>query len=201
MKITQNDMAMMFEDLNRTYFDGELKTPKFIVTHTLDAMGLFHRRGNDIEIRMSDVYDRELKSYKNTMLHEMIHLKLDQNGIEEKEQHGKNFMREAKRLNEFGWNITPLCDTSNEKINEGTTRKRTVYVFFDKKGYMAVAAERGGERLVELNLRSSGVRQVRKIVTDDPMFALLPSCRNSIVGIRLSDEQIEYCDNKFFIKI
>lgn len=197
MKITEEQMSVMFDELNAEYFDSQLLRPSFRVIHTLDALGLYCRKKLTMEIRMSDVYDRDEHSYKTTMLHEMIHLKIDQFHIKDNADHGKVFMKEARRINAFGWNITPVSDTSKTKINEGTTRKRTVYIFKKDQKVFAVASERGGEHVLESNIRKYGIPEWNKIVTNDPMFAALPSCRVKIIGITLTPEQISYVKEHF----
>lgn len=201
MKITTSYMSNIFQELNEKYFDGTLKTPDFRVTHCMDTLGQYIREGLSSEIRMSDVYDMDDRTLKETMLHEMIHLKIDQFYIKDNASHGKAFMKEANRINEFGWNITPLGDSSGFEINEGTIKKKTVYVCFDNRGCIAIAAERGSEKIVEANLRKHGCRKIKKIFTDDPAFAKLPSCRTSLTGKRLSENEIYEIENRLGIDI
>ena len=201
MKITQEIAEGMFVELNADWFDGDLVPPQIRVTHTLDALGEFVREGDHREIRITDAYDRDDRSYRNTMLHEMIHLKIDQFGIRDNAAHGKVFMREAKRLNEHGWEIYPVSDGNGFTVNAGTVRKRTVFMFPYHGKPTAVAAERGGENTVIALMRRFGITSYDRVCTDDPMFARIPSCRNKLMGITLTPEQISYVYDTFGIDL
>ena len=197
MKITESQMSEMFKELNEQYFDGQLDTPNFRVVHTMDALGLYCHDTNGNEIRITDVYDRDDRSYRQTMLHEMIHQKIDQFRLKDNSEHGKVFMNEAARLNDLGWDITPVSDSSSFSVNEGTTKKRSIYIFLVIGKVMAVAADRGGEKTVEAVLRKYGARNIKHIFTDDPMFARLPPCRVKLKGITLTEEMIEKVNERF----
>jgi len=67
----------------------------------------------------SEYYDFDEETFRNLMVHEMIHYYLAWNRIKTKKDHGKEFMEIANNLNEkYGLNITKTLDASSFKRTE-----------------------------------------------------------------------------------
>ena len=132
-----NNMPDMFWECNRLYFDHRLRTPKFGLMHTYRNLGRFEYRWGEkkkpvkkryMAILMSDYFDFDEETFRNIMVHEMIHYHLLFNGTDDcstfgfllrffgfrGSDHGPEFMAMAESLNQkYGLNITKTYDASN----------------------------------------------------------------------------------------
>ena len=127
----------MFWECNRLYFNHKLPTPKFDVMHTYRKLGKFAYRWGEkkkpfkkrfMVILMSDYFDFDEETFRNIMVHEMIHYYLYLNSTSDcstfsrflrvlgfkNSDHGPEFMAMAESLNQkYGLNITISYDASN----------------------------------------------------------------------------------------
>ena len=132
-----NTMPHMFWECNRLYFDHQLRTPKFGLMHSYRKLGKFEYRWGEqkkpvkkrhMVILMSDYFDLDEETFRNIMVHEMIHYYLYLNGESNcstfrrilrffgfnSSDHGPKFMAMAQKLNkQYGLNITKTCDASS----------------------------------------------------------------------------------------
>lgn len=70
-------------------------------------------------ILFSEYYDFDEETFRDIMVHEMIHYYLAWNRVKTKKYHGKEFMEIANGLNEkYGLNITKTLDASSFKRTE-----------------------------------------------------------------------------------
>ena len=105
--------------------------------HTFRYLGKFEYRWGEkkkpvkkryMAILMSDFFDFDEETFRNIMVHEMIHYYLYLNGTSDcsvfsrflrfvgfkNSDHGPEFMAMAQKLNEqYGLNITKTCDASS----------------------------------------------------------------------------------------
>ena len=132
-----NTMPHMFWECNRLYFGHQLRKPQFGLMHTFRYLGKFEYRWGEkkkpvkkryMAILMSDFFDFDEETFRNIMVHEMIHYYLYLNGTSDcsvfsrflrfvgfkNSDHGPEFMAMAQKLNEqYGLNITKTCDASS----------------------------------------------------------------------------------------
>ena len=132
-----NTMPHMFWECNRLYFDNQLRTPKFDLLHSYNRVGKFEYRLGEqkknikkrhMVILISDYFDFDEETFRNIMVHEMIHYYLYLNGEGncsafrfflrlfgfKSSDHGPEFMAMAQKLNDqYGLNITKTCDASS----------------------------------------------------------------------------------------
>lgn len=132
-----NTMPHMFWECNRLYFGRQLRKPQFGLMHTFRYLGKFEYRWGEkkkpvkkryMAILMSDFFDFDEETFRNIMVHEMIHYYLYLNGTSDcsvfsrflrffgfnSSDHGPEFMAMAQKLNEqYGLNITKTCDASS----------------------------------------------------------------------------------------
>ena len=117
-----NTMPRMFWECNRLYFDHSLPTPKFGLMKKLNILARFEFQKNKKGkapikrqiILFSEYYDFDEKSFRNLMVHEMVHYYLAWNSVKTRSDHGKEFMAIANELNEiYGLNITKTLDASS----------------------------------------------------------------------------------------
>ena len=131
-----NNMPMMFWECNRLYFDRSLPSPKFGLMKRLNYLAMFEYRKNKKgkapikcqTILFSEYYDFDEDTFRNLMVHEMIHYYLAWNGVKTKKDHGEEFMAMAKELNEkYGLNITKTLDTSSFKRTEQAPKVKGIW--------------------------------------------------------------------------
>ena len=122
-----NTMPRMFWECNRLYFDHSLPTPKFGLMKKLNRLARFEYFKNNKgkapikrqTILFSEYYDFDEETFRNLMVHEMIHYYLAWNRINTKKDHGKEFMEIAQDLNvKYGLNVTKTLDASSFQRTE-----------------------------------------------------------------------------------
>ena len=100
------DLKADFDMINDLMFDGKLKPVKLRIMSTKNVVGLLSFEGfaeidgktskilcsKVKDIGISDFYDMERQEYLNVLAHEMIHLWMVQNNLDEKDPHGPIFM-------------------------------------------------------------------------------------------------------------
>ena len=130
-------MPHIFWECNQLYFNNKLRTPKFGLIHTYRNLGKFEYRWGEkkkpvkkrhMVILMSDYFDFDEDTFRNIMVHEMIHYYLYLNSTSDcstfsrflrvlgfkNSDHGPEFMAMAESLNQkYGLNITISYDASN----------------------------------------------------------------------------------------
>ena len=129
-----NTMPQMFWYCNSQYFNHMLPTPKFGILHSFCKLARFEydrRKGkNDRRKRIlfSEYFDFDEETFRNIMVHEMIHYYLYLNNPSDcsvfgrflrffgfkNSDHGPEFMEMAQKFNEqYGLNITKTYDASS----------------------------------------------------------------------------------------
>ena len=134
-QLTLKFIEETFDKYNKEYWNGSLRKPKFEICHTKSLLGQFCFGGGQWKMRISDMYDRSKEDYINTILHESIHLYIRQNKIKDTNgHHGREFYKEADRLNRHGWYIarTDSVEGIGLSIKGNVTYK--VAAFLDKEG-------------------------------------------------------------------
>lgn len=116
MILTIQFIEQTFKRFNVDYFNNELPMPKFQITNTHRMLGQCCAKNwrsphPNFFIKISNHFDRRSHDFKNTILHEMIHLFFQSKGMW-KVGHGKEFQQMARSFDKYGWNIQ-----TKEKIN------------------------------------------------------------------------------------
>ena len=91
------NIPIWFKFYNNMLWDNKLKTPLFEVKKLKNIGGLFYPETKTILI--SNFYDKTEDGYKETLIHEMIHLYIDQFDIHDRADHGSKFKSEMFRVN------------------------------------------------------------------------------------------------------
>ena len=105
MKITKEDLKVRFDEYNRLYFDGKLKSAKmgFLSKSFKTIVGIFefeidkNRRVKDPSIKISKRIVEEEEKLRRVLLHEMAHFSVTQKYKKDK-KHGIAYIKECKRL-------------------------------------------------------------------------------------------------------
>ena len=133
MKVTKSQLQKWFILFNQLYFNNEL--PMVVITtnnRCTKRLGQCNVIKRQIDI--TTTYDREEKWYKETLIHEMLHLytyvKYNYLG------HSKYFKTIANRLNsQYGWHISTYANlVANENIKPiKRSREKSHYRLFEMK--------------------------------------------------------------------
>jgi hypothetical protein len=138
MELTLTYIKQAFSKYNAMYFNNELHTPIFELFKSKTTLGQFcvqnahyARFGGvpTIKIRISNYYKREERDFDNTIIHEMIHQWIHQNGIKDTSSHGKYWLCVARRINKDGWDIQPKSTAHYEVKN--TNKEYCIFSFLD----------------------------------------------------------------------
>ena len=105
MKITREDLKVRFDEYNRFYFDGKLKSAKmgFLSNSYKTIVGTFefeidnNRRVINPSIKISKRIVEDEDKLKSVLLHEMAHMSATQK-YKKNKKHGIAFIKECKRL-------------------------------------------------------------------------------------------------------
>ena len=131
-----NTMPRIFWECNRLYFDQSLPTPRFGMMKKLNTLARFEYQNNKKGkapikrqiILFSEYYDFDEETFKNLMVHEMIHYYLTWNGVKTELDHGKEFMAIANELNEkYGLNVTKTLDASSFTRTEQAPKAKSFW--------------------------------------------------------------------------
>ena len=93
-------LQALWAELNAAHFDGALKPVPIRITRSRCTYGYFNGPGNGGQpsIRISKVLADTAQLLRDTLLHEMIHQRLYENGHPEWEHHGPDFQAHHVRL-------------------------------------------------------------------------------------------------------
>ena len=117
MEITRELLKEKFKEYNRLYFGGKLRAPGFSVIRYQLIAGRFSYRRNqkgeirDRQISISSEFMWDEDTFRDVMVHEMIHYDLFLQGYRNIWfPHGRAFRKMMRRLNrEYGLHIRIRC--------------------------------------------------------------------------------------------
>lgn len=121
MRVTLEFIKEHFHKYNARYFYSCLPEPVFELTKGRYLLGqyCYPSERHPHRIRVSAAYEGEPRFFQSIIIHEMIHYYLSY--IDDVDtgwacHHGKNFKREAARINKDGWNIQRCADKEDMKL-------------------------------------------------------------------------------------
>lgn len=197
MALTLDFIREQFDVINRKYFNNELLTPRFEITHVKSYLGQYHwvysydeRIFCDSVVRISDMFDRTDADIINTIAHETIHLYIRQNKIRDtRPHHGRVFFSIADRLNREGGFHIARTDSIEGCGLRDKTKKETYYIACFESGnsgnYFKFAINK---KYLEYYFKkfetyASHYRNVFVFTsTDDKKYAHYTKCRKSVSG-------------------
>jgi hypothetical protein len=122
-----------------------------------ESKRIFAIKKNPLSLGISNTFKQTYKTFLNTLAHEMIHLYLMQNNLDEKDDHGPAFLKIANEINGkgLGFNITI-------KNDEGLTVKNIPKQPF---GIIMIKIERFSANSVRhCDLFWSAIKNIKEIV-------------------------------------
>ena len=135
------DIATEFDKYNRLIFNNTL-TRDFPCIFKKDKhlMGFVQVKYVNLKMYVNKLvltsfYKLSHEQYVNLLVHEMIHVELAQNQVDEKDSHGPKFIKRMDQINkDFNLNITKLGDRTNLTTN--TKKKLIQFVIMNGVGLM-----------------------------------------------------------------
>ena len=105
MEITKEDLQLRFDEYNRLYFDGKLKSAKmdFLSKSFKTIVGIFefeidnNRRVKNPSIKISKRIVEDEDKLKSVLLHEMAHFSVTQK-YKNNKKHGIAYIKECKLI-------------------------------------------------------------------------------------------------------
>ena len=205
MKITLEFLTDSFNKFNTMYFNGELITPSFEVSHTKTALGDFRNNGfGSYRIRLSDYYVREQKDIEQTLLHEMIHQY--QRQILNERGHGYSFKKKAEEINrKGGYSISRTTSVENckvngiEKIKKASFKEYNVAIYKNRNGrwFSFVMASNRVNIWLDTLAYNSTIKAYFTFKTCDDKFAKYPSCRKLCRGMYITEEEANFYQKEY----
>lgn len=195
MTLTWELLSETFDKLNTRYFDGELERPfRFEITDSKSYLGQFHWSGphsdyrNIDSIRISKVWNMNLKEFENVMCHEMIHKWQWQNGY--KIGHVKEFKIKGRQITAMsnGYITVGRCTNLSQETRESetskTTTKREVIITYKKDGkpFVAVLASNRVDEILRWLPKSTGVSDVNCYIACHEMYGRMKRSVKTVHG-------------------
>lgn len=198
MELTIEFIKENFHKYNKEYFDGVLKEPKFEISKTKRQLGCMQRKCGSYLIRVSNYYDRSEHDYLNTLIHEMIHLYIRQQGIKDTNtHHGRVFYAWADKINKHGWEIARCNSVGDAPLTNGGNTTYYIGAFLtDNCNYFYF-------RFTPTNLREykdflcEKKRYMIFTSHNDNKFNKLTTCRSRLRGYYLTKEEYDTFFNDY----
>ena len=189
MELTIDFIADNFQMINELYFNNELETPRFEITHVKSYLGQYHWQ--------YDMFDRTEKDIINTIAHETIHLYIRQNHIKDtRPHHGKIFYSIADRLNREGGFHIARTDRIDGCGLRDKTKKETYYIACFKSGSSGKYFKFGINKnylkyyFNKFETYTSHYQNVFVFSsTDDKKYAHYTKCRKSVRGYYIDSDE------------
>ncbi len=204
MELTARHLRERFRALNEKYFDGELPEPQFVVSKARTQLGLFScrkvRKGffgatktTDLKIRISEYFELTDEEIDDTLLHEMIHLKIAFFDLQDNSAHGHLFRKEMDRLNRMGRHLTISVQTKKFNSTTASLHKQHLVLALesvDGKFYLAVVNPDYKKYIEGLIMLTPNITTHHWLIRTDPYFNDFPQAR-SLRARKVSKEVYE----------
>lgn len=151
IKITKKLLSEWFDEVNKEFFNNELRKTNFVITHNRGHFGQFRPRTWTIEI--STYWVRSERDYINTLIHECSHCYVRQKYGIYAQEHGYEWKEVADRINKqmcgkYGV-IQRLGGGQDNYVVRNANAEKFI-VFTDCNGNMGIAKYRIDTYVVRL---------------------------------------------------
>lgn len=178
-RLTTTQLRTWFKEYNKKYFNNILNTPTFVISKTRRALGDFNPLNGNPRIRVSSYYQRDEKSYQQTLIHEMIHLWQWQTKTADR-QHGYDFKRKAKEINRDGWDIKRTSTLTSDEKSTGLEVTCYIMTWLNTKG-IAVSRLADSSAQFFFDYYYGKLTDCRLYKVKGNYFQQFKSCRSKII--------------------
>ncbi len=147
------DLRTEFNRLNNKLFDGQIEPVTLKWSNKRQALGSVVVTNKQVkELQISNFYSMTREQFENTLVHEMIHVRLVQTGDHFKQRggaHGSMFKAWATKMNSHGYKITEYDeDPASLKLSDTSELKKPVFALMILEGntpvYVVFSSSRNG---------------------------------------------------------
>lgn len=151
IKITKKLLSEWFDEVNKEFFNNELRKTNFVITHNRGHFGQFRPRTWTIEI--STYWVRSERDYINTLIHECSHCYVRQKYGIYAQEHGYEWKEVADRINKQmcgKYGVIQRLGGGQDNYVVRKTNAEKFIVFTDLNGNMGIAKYRNDTYVVRL---------------------------------------------------
>lgn len=151
IKITKKLLSEWFDEVNKEFFNNELRKTNFVITHNRGHFGQFRPRTWTIEI--STYWVRSERDYINTLIHECSHCYIRQKYGIYAQEHGYEWKEVADRINKQmcgKYGVIQRLGGGQDNYVVRKTNAEKFIVFTDSNGNMGIAKYRNDTYVVRL---------------------------------------------------
>lgn len=151
IKITKKLLSEWFDEVNKEFFNNELRKTDFVITHNRGHFGQFRPRTWTIEI--STYWVRSERDYINTLIHECSHCYVRQKYGIYAQEHGYEWKEVADRINKQmcgKYGVIQRLGGGQDNYVVRKTNAEKFIVFTDFNGNMGIAKYRDDTYVVRL---------------------------------------------------
>ena len=187
IKITKKLLSEWFDEVNKEFFNNELRKTNFVITHNRGHFGQFRPRTWTIEI--STYWVRTERDYMNTLIHECCHCYVRQKYGIYAQEHGYEWKDIADRINRQmcgKYGTIQRCGGGQDKYVVRNANVEKFIVFTDYHGKIAIAKYRDDAyvvRLKKMGCVMSGTKMYY-IVSDNADLAKVKFRKVNTLSIR-----------------
>lgn len=153
IKITKELLSEWFDEVNKEFFNNELRKTDFVISHNNGRFGQFRPRSWTIEI--STYWIRTERDYMNTLIHECCHCYVRQKYGYRVQSHGYEWKEVADRINRQmcgKYGTIQRCGGGQDNYVVRNANTEKFIVFTDFRGKIAIAKYRNDTYVVRLKL-------------------------------------------------
>ena len=186
IKITKELLSRWFDEVNKEFFNNELRKPDFVITHN-SRFGQFRPRTWTIEI--STYWIRTERDYMNTLIHECCHCYVRQKYGYRVQSHGYEWKDIADRINRQmcgKYGTIQIRGGGQDKYVVRNANVEKFIVFTDYHGKIAIAKYRDDTYVVRLKKMGCvmGGTKMYYLVSDNGELAKVKFRKVNTLSIR-----------------
>ena len=187
IKITKELLSEWFDEVNKEFFNNELRKTNFVITHNRGHFGQFRPRTWTIEI--STYWIRTERDYMNTLIHECCHCYVRQKYGYRVQSHGYEWKDIADRINRQmcgKYGTIQRCGGGQDKYVVRNANVEKFIVFTDYHGKIAIAKYRDDTYVVRLKKMGCvmGGTKMYYLVSDNGELAKVKFRKANALSVR-----------------
>lgn len=187
IKITKELLSEWFDEVNKEFFNNELRKTNFVISHNSRYFGQFRPRTWTIEI--STHWIRTERDYMNTLIHECCHCYVRQKYGIYAQEHGYEWKDIADRINRQmcgKYGTIQRCGGGQDKYVVRNANVEKFIVFTDYHGNIAIAKYRDDTYVARLKKMGCvmGGTKMYYLVSDNGELAKVKFRKANALSVR-----------------